>query len=132
MQQINQVLNEKISTQEKLVSPNNNYFFGQQSFGTQTDSCVEKCDAFTQADFKIAPGTTETAKASTTVNSKKTTTAAISNGPSPKEQAQLLATVRSMRVDLAIKEKAMQRLTRELDECKKSMKKLQSERDGKH
>lgn len=41
-----------------------------------------------------------------------------------------MATLRGMRVDLAIKEKAMQRLTRELDECKKTMKKLQKERDG--
>lgn len=42
-----------------------------------------------------------------------------------------MATLRGMRVDLAIKEKAMQRLTRELDECKKTMRKIQKERDGK-
>ncbi|ALC48899.1 CG42699 [Drosophila busckii] len=45
-----------------------------------------------------------------------------------KEESQLLSSVRSMRVDLAIKNKAMQRLTRELDDCKKTIRKLQ--RDG--
>ena len=48
----------------------------------------------------------------------------------PKDDAHLLATIRGMRVELAIKEKAVQRLTRELDECKKTIRKLQKERDG--
>ncbi|KAL5277762.1 CEP162 family protein [Megaselia abdita] len=47
-----------------------------------------------------------------------------------KEDAHLLATIRGMRVDLAIKDKAMQRLTRELDECKKTIRKLQKERES--
>lgn len=47
-----------------------------------------------------------------------------------KEDAHLLATLRGMRVDLAIKEKAMQRLTREVEECKRTIRKLQKERDG--
>lgn len=47
-----------------------------------------------------------------------------------KDDAHLMATLRGMRVDLAIKEKAMQRLTRDLEECKKTMRKLQRERDG--
>ncbi|XP_017133233.1 centrosomal protein of 162 kDa isoform X2 [Drosophila elegans] len=51
-------------------------------------------------------------------------------GGGSKEEAQLLSSVRSMRVDLAIKNKAMQRLTRELDECKKTIRKLQRDRDG--
>uniref|UniRef100_A0A182LSS6 Centrosomal protein of 162 kDa n=1 Tax=Anopheles culicifacies TaxID=139723 RepID=A0A182LSS6_9DIPT len=46
-----------------------------------------------------------------------------------KEDAHLLATIRGMRVDLAIKEKAVQRLTRELDECKKTIKKLQKKKE---
>jgi hypothetical protein len=49
---------------------------------------------------------------------------------SNKEDAHLMATIRGMRVELAIKDKAVQRLTRELDECKKTMKKLQKERDA--
>ncbi|XP_016931716.2 centrosomal protein of 162 kDa [Drosophila suzukii] len=51
-------------------------------------------------------------------------------GGGSKEEAQLLSSVRSMRVDLAIKNKAMQRLTRELDECKKTIRKLQRDREG--
>lgn len=47
-----------------------------------------------------------------------------------KEDAHLLATIRGMRIELAIKEKAVQRLTRELDECKKTIRKLQKERDN--
>lgn len=46
-----------------------------------------------------------------------------------KEDAHLLATLRGMRVELAIKEKAVQRLTRDLEDCKKTIKKLQAERD---
>lgn len=51
-------------------------------------------------------------------------------GGGSKEEAQLLSSVRSMRVDLAIKNKAMQRLTRELDECKKTIRKLQRDKEG--
>uniref|UniRef100_A0AAG5DVV7 Centrosomal protein of 162 kDa n=1 Tax=Anopheles atroparvus TaxID=41427 RepID=A0AAG5DVV7_ANOAO len=47
-----------------------------------------------------------------------------------KEDAHLLATIRGMRVDLAIKEKAVQRLTREVDECKKTIKKIQKKKEG--
>ncbi|XP_062539756.1 centrosomal protein of 162 kDa isoform X2 [Armigeres subalbatus] len=47
-----------------------------------------------------------------------------------REDAHLLATIRGMRVDLAIKEKAVQRLTREVEDCKKTIKKLQKERDN--
>lgn len=50
---------------------------------------------------------------------------------SAKEDAHLLATIRGMRVDLAIKNKALQRLTRELDECKKTIRKIQKEKEGK-
>lgn len=46
-----------------------------------------------------------------------------------KDDAHLLATLRGMRVELAIKEKAVQRLSRDLEECKKTTKKLQAERD---
>lgn len=47
-----------------------------------------------------------------------------------KEDAHLLATIRGMRVELAIKEKACLRLSRELEECKKTIRKLQKERDN--
>lgn len=48
----------------------------------------------------------------------------------PKEDAHLLATIRGMRVELALKEKAVQRLSRDLEECKKTIRKLQKERDN--
>lgn len=48
-----------------------------------------------------------------------------------RDDAHLMATLRGMRVDLAIKEKAMQRLTRDLDECKRTIRKLQREKDGR-
>jgi hypothetical protein len=63
---------------------------------------------------------------------KKTTTTKPPNSDAPvqsKDDAHLLATIRGMRVELAIKEKAVQRLTRDLDECKKTIRKLQKERD---
>ncbi|TDG42075.1 hypothetical protein AWZ03_011508 [Drosophila navojoa] len=45
------------------------------------------------------------------------------------QDSQLLSSVRSMRIDLALKNKAMQRLTHELDDCKKTIRKLQRERE---
>ena len=53
------------------------------------------------------------------------------NNTKHRDNANLLATIRGMRIDLAIKEKAMQRLTKDLDECKKLIKKLQREKEGK-
>lgn len=52
------------------------------------------------------------------------------NSIQSKEDAHLLATIRGMRVELALKEKAVQRLTRDLEECKKTIRKLQKERDN--
>ncbi|XP_017048185.1 uncharacterized protein LOC108092862 isoform X2 [Drosophila ficusphila] len=63
------------------------------------------------------------------ISQSDSTLSLLSHGGS-KEEGQLLSSVRSMRVDLAIKNKAMQRLTRELDECKKTIRKLQRERDA--
>ncbi|XP_020806888.1 centrosomal protein of 162 kDa-like [Drosophila serrata] len=65
------------------------------------------------------------------ISQSESTLSLLSHGPgSSKEEAQLLSSVRSMRVDLAIKNKAMQRLTRELDDCKKTIRKLQRDREG--
>lgn len=103
----------------------------QRCSSTQTLDVSEKeppitCSAVTQTDFKVPTATAKIANTSAS-GVKKTKDAPTSNG---KDDAHLMATLRGMRVDLAIKEKAMQRLTRELDECKKTMKKLQKERDG--
>lgn len=64
------------------------------------------------------PGTKKTSKATSEATNQS------------KDDAHLLATIRGMRVELAIKEKAVQRLTRDLDECKKTIRKLQKERDN--
>lgn len=70
------------------------------------------------------------------ISQSESTLSLLSHGPGggpglgSKEEAQLLSSMRSMRVDLAIKNKAMQRLTRELDDCKKTIRKLQRERDN--
>lgn len=52
-------------------------------------------------------------------------------GHNATNDAHLMASLRGMRIDLAIKEKAMQRLTRDLDECKRTIKRLQREKDGR-
>lgn len=106
---------------------NNNYIIDQESCATQTEPIngnhsVVTASVCTQTDAKSTPPTPTTAKA--TAIPKKV------NAATNKEETHLLSTLRGMRVDLAIKEKAMQRLTRELDECKKVMKKMQKERDG--
>jgi hypothetical protein len=74
------------------------------------------------------------AGSSQSINSKKNSNK-IPNSHSdssiqPKDDVHLLATIRGMRIELAIKEKAVQRLTRELDDSKKTIKKLQKERDN--
>lgn len=135
LQQINQILHEKIESQAKqhhqLKSQNNNYMVDRQSCGTQTQPLNDTdkslscplASVSTQTEQK-SPMTSPATK-STPVK-KPTTKQTIST----KEETHLLATIRGMRVDLAIKEKALQRLTRELDECKKTIKKLQKENDG--
>lgn len=127
LQQINQILHEKIEVQARLKSPNNNYMIDQQSCGTQTLPLVDKTSCITssvctQTDLK-SPTASPASKPAPTKKPNKTV--------STKEETHLLAAIRGMRVDLAIKEKALQRLTRELDECKKTMKKLQKENDSK-
>lgn len=136
LQQINQILHEKIESQAKqqqqLKSQNNNYMVDRQSCGTQTQSLTTDTVKLSNALANVSTQTeqkspiTSPAAKSAPVSKKPTTKQTIST----KEETHLLATIRGMRVDLAIKEKALQRLTRELDECKKTIKKLQKENDG--
>lgn len=84
-------------------------------------SCMKVSSACTQTELKSpiaspAPKITPPKKSAKQISTK--------------EETHLLATIRGMRVDLAIKEKALQRLTREVDECKKIIKKLQKENDS--
>lgn len=97
----------------------------QQSCGTQTmpiTTTFMSTDVYTQTDPK-SPSVSPAPKPAPTKKSIK--------GVSTKEETHLLATVRGMRVDLAIKEKALQRLTREVDDCKKTIRKLQKENESK-
>ncbi|XP_055326690.1 uncharacterized protein LOC129580369 isoform X2 [Sitodiplosis mosellana] len=126
LQQINQILHEKIEAQAQLKSPNNNYMIDQQSCGTQTLPFADKMSCIT------ASVCTQTEPKSPTVSPapKAPTRKPVKSVTSTKEETHLLATVRGMRVDLVIKEKALQRLTRELDDCKKTIKKLQKENES--
>lgn len=100
----------------------------QQSCGTQTNPLADKtscitANVFTQTEPK-SPTVSPASKPAPTKKPAKSVN-------STKEETHLLATIRGMRVDLAIKEKALQRLTRELDECKKTIKNLQKENESK-
>lgn len=133
LQQINQILHEKIESQAKqqhqLKSQNNNYMVDRQSCGTQTVASTDKSSVYPSASVS-----TQTEHKSPTA-SPAPRAAAPAKKPTKqniptKDDTHLLATIRGMRVDLAIKEKALQRLTRELDECKKTIKKLQKENES--
>lgn len=83
-----------------------------------------------QTDLKSTP--TSRASSASSITAKKNPKLPNSHSDTAigKDDAHLLATIRGMRVELAIKEKAVQRLTRDLEECKKTIRKLQKERDN--
>lgn len=134
LQQINARLNEKITY---LIEQQEQRRLQQASSvadSTQTYDAAERelktpimCSTWSQTDFKPS----QFAKNSGPIKKSKSASDSTNASNSNKEDAHLLATIRGMRVDLAIKEKAMQRLTRELEECKKTIKKTQKEKDGK-
>lgn len=101
----------------------------QQSCGIQTDPSNERTsnhliNTQTQTDLKSPVSTPSASKPA----AKKTPKTAVQ---ASKEETHLLSTIRGMRVDLAIKEKSLQRLTRELDDCKKTIRKLQKDNESK-
>lgn len=124
LQEINAQLNETIMEQteamkHKVVTIN-------QTFDVPERDVAEKCSISCQTDFKY-PTTNTPAKTLPIKKSKSSSDSLHMNG---KDDSHLMATIRGMRVDLAIKEKAVLRLTRELDECKKTIKKLHKEKEG--
>lgn len=126
LQQINQLLNEKIESQAKFRSSYNDYMIDKQSCAVQTNPSEfvkHTTNNSTQTDYKSPSASPVVAKPAMKKTSKQTTPT--------KEDSHLLATVRGMRVDLAIKEKALQRLTREVDECRKTIRKLQKDNESK-
>lgn len=128
-------MNEKIESQARLRLTNNNYMIDKQSCAVQTNPSTEKtsnitANVSTQTDQK-SPNVSPAPKFSGTTT-PTSTKKSIKHMTSTKEETHLLATIRGMRVDLAIKEKALQRLTREVDECKKTIKKLQKDNDSEY
>lgn len=127
LQEINAQLNETIMEQTETMKTNHHKFVTiNQTFDVPERDIVEKCSTACQTDFKY-PSTNTPAKTLPIKKSKSSSDSLHMNG---KDDSHLMATIRGMRVDLAIKEKAVLRLTRELDECKKTIKKLQKEKDG--
>lgn len=100
----------------------------RQSCGTQTQPLKDADKSSSCAMENVATQTEQKSP----IASPATKSTPVKKPPTKqsKEETHLLATIRGMRVDLAIKEKALQRLTRELDDCKKTIKKLQKENDG--
>lgn len=103
-----------------------------ETIATQTIDVPEKETTEKQsiASQTISPPSRSNSAQSVANKKSKIPTSSSETSIANKEDAHLMATIRGMRVELAIKEKAVQRLTRELDECKKTMKKLQKERDA--
>lgn len=129
LQEINAQLNETIMEQtETIKSHHHKVVMINQTFDVPERDTVERCSTASQTDFKF-PSTTTPAKTLPIKKSKSSSDSLHMNG---KDDSHLMATIRGMRVDLAIKEKAVLRLTRELDECKKSIKKLQKEKEGEY
>ncbi|XP_059617143.1 centrosomal protein of 162 kDa isoform X2 [Phlebotomus argentipes] len=130
LQEINTKLTQKVESQSAIIRERNNIVlsstFTQTEEIPERDISVEKISISTQTDQKPTTG-----KQSASPNAKKSTNSGrivnsysesqINHGNDP----HLMATIRGMRVDLAIKEKALQRLTRELEECKKTIRKAQ-------
>lgn len=125
LQEINAQLNETIMEQTETIKSNQHKVLTiNQTFDVPERDTVEKCSTSSQTDFKF-PATNTPAKSLPIKKSKSS-----SDSLNGKDDPNLMATLRGMRVDLAIKEKAVLRLTRELDECKKTIKKLQKEKEG--
>ncbi|XP_058063510.1 myosin-13 [Anopheles bellator] len=129
LQQINSKLNERIIHQmEELASissqaANSSALKNVVSNGTQTDCHIPLKLSKTRRSVMVQ--TENFVVKPLSIRQQQTRRVPSQN----KEDAHLLATIGGMRVDLALKEKAMQRLTREVEECKKTIKKLQKKKE---
>uniref|UniRef100_A0A182NVG8 Centrosomal protein of 162 kDa n=1 Tax=Anopheles dirus TaxID=7168 RepID=A0A182NVG8_9DIPT len=94
-----------------------------RSISVQTDETGPSEPVATGTTRQPPPTKKRTAQ---TTGASTATAAPVAPG---KEDAHLLATIRGMRAELASKEKSVQRLTRELDECKKTIRKLQKKKE---
>lgn len=114
----------QISTETQTMDVPERETIKSRTIAVQTDLKQTK----TTSSNTITKSTSSTSIANKKPASKIPTSHSDSNIQSNND-SHLLATIRGMRVELAIKEKAVQRLTRDLDECKKTIRKLQKERD---
>lgn len=150
LQEINSKLNEKIIRQMDELSSITSHAASSlakvtnatSSSAAQTDDlpekeCIKTRSISVQTDSKLTGGVAAGRVQQQSGGQKRAVSACgkIPNSLSDsqiqsREDAHLLATIRGMRVDLAIKEKAVQRLTREVEDCKKTIKKLQKERES--
>jgi hypothetical protein len=102
-------------------------FAQPRSIGVQTDTLKPGSASSTgSSSTRVTSNKKPTAQNSTRLTNSHSDSV-LQHGHSGKDDSHLLATIRGMRYDLAIKEKAVQRVTRELDECKKTIKKLQKD-----
>uniref|UniRef100_A0A2M4CG46 Centrosomal protein of 162 kDa n=2 Tax=Anopheles darlingi TaxID=43151 RepID=A0A2M4CG46_ANODA len=128
LQEINSKLNERIILQMEelaIINANTLAVGSSTSSSTQTEPSegigkapAKRRSVMVQTDNLIAKPLS--------IRQQQTKRAQAQN----KEDAHLLATIGGMRVDLATKEKTVQRLTREVEECKKTIKKLQKKKEG--
>ncbi|EDS32880.1 speckle-type poz protein [Culex quinquefasciatus] len=101
-----------------------------RSISVQTDSKLTAGTGRAGGAGQQQPKRAASASAAAASSSKQLPNSLSDSQIQSREDAHLLATIRGMRVDLAIKEKAVQRLTREVEDCKRTIRKLQKERDS--
>lgn len=127
LQEINSALNEKVKQQIlRLTAEKKN-----KRQHHLTDAVTQTpIDNNISIMMSVATQTTQSPGKSSATGNKKPLTKSSCGTPSNKEEHNLASTLRTMRVDLAIKEKAIQRLTKDLEDQKKTVKKLIKEKEG--
>lgn len=121
LQEINSKLNKKMVVMADKL---------QEEQREKEDLIASQAKQGDEAVSMTSRSTQTVAKASNLPRAVSSSNKSQTNGSDSDSSTQLMATIRGMRVDLAIKEKALQRLTRELEECKKTIKKLKESKWG--
>ncbi|KAG5684518.1 hypothetical protein PVAND_013747 [Polypedilum vanderplanki] len=128
LQQINMEQSKELTAQS-YVAPGINE--STQTLDTPERETIERRTIGVQvSSTSNPPSRTNSSQSISGKRNPKIPTSQSDSSIQPKNDEHLLATIRGMRVELAIKEKAVQRLTRDLEDCKKTIKKLQRERDA--
>lgn len=102
-----------------------------ETISTQTMDIPEKEKNETRSiASQTLPAQNRSSSAQSLNKKSKIPTSQSENSIQAKEDANLMATIRGMRVELALKEKVLLRHNRDLEDSKKTIKKLQKERDS--